>query len=940
MKKLFFSIVAILITTISVMAQINPMEPIAVDKDVRMGKLPSGLTYYIRHNEKPKGQADFYILSDVGAIQEDDDQQGLAHFLEHMAFNGTKNFKGKEMIEYLEKIGVQFGSNLNANTGWDKTNYLIKDVPVTREGVIDSALLILHDWSSFIEPQPKEVDSERGVIKEELRTRDGASWRSTMELVKALGKDTRYEHRNLIGYLDFLSTFPYEALERFYHSWYRPDYQAVVIVGDIDVDQIENKIKALMSDLPMAAADAPQKEVIKVPENEEPIISIYTDPEMQGSSIGYFIKHEAAPKEYNNLVAYELMNTIKAYISMMQNARFQEIGMKPDAPFTSASMYIGSVGLIPSLETVIFDVNTKDGELNKGFEALAAEIEKMRRYGFTVGEFERAQADMMQYIEQKYNNRNDQPNGFYVQKYLSNFSSNTPIPDAETEFKLDSTLVKLLTVNEINAAVPQLIIPNNKVITVNAPQKDGITNPTEQDINNILAKVETMELKAYEDNVVKVPLIDPSVKLKGSAVKKSKTNETLGTTEWTLKNGITVVVRPSTLKADEVMLQATSDGGLSVLSDEDFNTGKFLGAILDNAGVSTFSAIDLQKQLSGKNASVGTSVNNYSHGFEGSSSVKDVETMLQLLYLKFTAPRYSEDDYNTFMNQLSAYAENLKSNPDNVFMETAYKTMFNNSLRRQVLSPEVIADIDFAKVPETFETLYPNANAFRFVIAGNVDMETLRPLVEKYIGSLPTSRAKLNDVNDVKHVEGQVVNDFNFVMQQPKVKVLYSITGEMDYSMKNIYTAEFLSAALDNRYLTSIREEKGGTYGVGVNLSISSHPEDKYMLIVQFDTNEKQADELCEIVVAELKAMAENGPTEEQMGKSREYLMKTFNNQTEQNSGWVSRINSFYNYGFDYTNKGEEIIKSITVDDVKEMMSKILEDENQVKVIMRPEYVK
>lgn len=455
----------------SAMAQLNPMEPIPADKDVRTGKLENGMTYYIRHNEKPKGQADFHILHDVGAIQENDSQQGLAHFLEHMAFNGTKNLPGKQMIEYLEKIGVKFGANLNAGTSWDMTSYMMKDVPTSREGIIDSALLILHDWSHFIALQPEEIDSERGVIMEELRTRDGASWRSTMKMLQALGKGTKYEHRNLIGYLDGLKGFQHKELEDFYNTWYRPDYQAVVIVGDIDVDAVENKLKTLMSDIPAPAADAAQKEVITVPDNEEPIISIYTDPEMQGSRVQVFVKRPAVPEQYNNLVYGEMLDVVQAYMTTMENARLQEISMQPDAPFLGAGMNSGSIGVIPTLEATTFVAMTQDGKLAQGFEALYTEMEKVRRYGFTQGEFERAQNDLMRRAERSYTNRNDRRNAEFVQTYLDNYQQNTPMPDAETEWQLDSMLIKALNVEAVNAFAQQAIYPNNQVIVITAPER-------------------------------------------------------------------------------------------------------------------------------------------------------------------------------------------------------------------------------------------------------------------------------------------------------------------------------------------------------------------------------------------------------------------------------------------------------------------------------------
>ncbi|MFR9502865.1 MAG: insulinase family protein [Rikenellaceae bacterium] len=938
MKRLILSVVAMLFAATNVMAQFNPMEPIPFDKDVRIGKVPSGLTYYIRHNAKPKGQADFYILTDVGAIQEEDDQQGLAHFLEHMAFNGTVNMPGKEMIEYLEKIGVKFGTNLNAGTGWDQTTYLIKDVPVSREGVIDSALLILHDWSSFIDPHAEEIDSERGVIKEELRTRDNADWRSVIEMVKSLGHGTRYEHRNLIGYLEDLETFEHDALIRFYESWYRPDNQAIVIVGDIDVDQIEAKIQTLMADLPTPAADAPQKEVIKVLPNEEPIVSIYTDPEMTKSSISLFIKGEAMPNEYNNLGVYELQNIAKALIVTMQNERLQEIAMKPDAPFTYASMGIGSIGIIPTLESVMYSLVTPDGKLNEGFEALAIEMEKTRRYGFNIGEFERAQANLMQSIEQQYNNSGDQLNNAYVQRYLDHFSKNTPIPDAETEFKMDSMILNMLTVTDINTMVQQAISPLNQTIIVNAPEREGLVNPTEADILATIAKVAAMEVEAYEDNVVKVPLIDPSVELKGSPIKKEKTNEEMGTIEWTLSNGIEVVVRPSKFKSDEVQLSAKAYGGYALISDADYNTASVLTMILGNSGVSEFSAIELQKQLSGKNASAALFTSDYTNGISGSSSVKDIETMLQLIYLNLTTPRFSEDDFNTSMKQLYDYAKNVMNNPDNIFSEFATKTIYGDNHRKQALSTEFLDDVDFDRLPAIFEALYSDADSFRFVITGNVDLETLKPLVEKYIGSLPTNGTPIALKDDkVRVVNGEVDEKINVNMTQPKVSVLYMLSGDYKFNLRNQYVAQFLSAALNNRYLTSIREEKGGTYGVSVSVNIKALPVPAYALQIYFDTNDEQADELCDIIIAELNDMATKGPSEEQMTKTREFMLKNFDNMLERNSAWTGYIHEYYTYGYDTSKEGRAIIESITIDDVKAMMQTIIDNENIIKVMMRPE---
>ncbi len=935
MKKLTMLLVA-LTATASVMAQ-GPMTPIPADPELRTGKLDNGMTYYIRHNEKPKNQADFYILHDVGAIQEEDSQQGLAHFLEHMAFNGTKNLPGKQMIEYLETVGVKFGYNLNAGTTWDYTCYNISDVPTLRQGVIDSALLVLHDWSHFIALRPEEIDSERGVIMEELRTRDGASWRSTMSMLQALGKGTLYEHRNLIGYLDGLKNFHHDELEKFYTSWYRPDYQAVIVVGDIDVDAIEQQIKTLMADIPAPAADAPQKAEIIVPDNEEPIVSIFTDPEMQGSRVQLFIKRSALPEQLNNTVQAEKLDVINSYMTVMENARLEELRMQPDAPFLGAGMGSGDViGVIPTLEATIFTAATQDGQLARGFEALYTEMEKMRRYGFTQGEFERAQETLMRSAERNYANRNDRTNEDYVELYLANYRKNSPVPDAKTEWQLDSMLIRNLTVDAVNAVAQQFITPTNQVIFVSAPEKEGIVNPTAEELLAIRDKVMSSEVEAYEDNVVKEPLIPEGTELKGSPVKETTTDEVLGTTEWTLANGTRIVVKPTTFKADEVRMSATAKGGLSLLTDEEYYMGEMMPSINAMSGIGRFSATELRKQLSGKSATVQNSTSEYASAINGSCSPKDLETMLQLLYLDFTSPRFDQNDYNTLINTLNAQLANVETNPDYLAQKRFLEVCYGNNPRRQMISSELVSKFDFAKLPAIYDKLYPNANSFTFIFVGNVDLETLKPLVEKYIGSIPASK-KTDFVDDkASVVKGDVTEDFRVAMQQPKVNVHYLFSGEMPYTFKDKLALTFLTQALNSRYLVSIREEKGGTYGVQVYGTTDYIPAERYEMHINFDTNEEMADELREIVMKELQQIADNGPLTEDIEKTREFLLKNWQNTLEQNGSWMGYLQSKYSSGLDYAREYKSAVEALTNADVQAMARKVLDDGNLVKVIMRP----
>ena len=938
MRKLFFALVALMIGVTSIYAQ-DPMAPLPMDPAVRVGKLDNGLTYYIRHNEKPKGQASFYIYHDVGAVQEDDDQQGLAHFLEHMAFNGTKNLPGKQLIEKLETIGVQFGLNLNAFTSWDCTQYMVMDLPVNEENV-DLALLILHDWSQFIALQPAEIDSERGVIKEELRTRDGAGLRAQNDMIKNLFKGSIYEHRNLIGYLEGLESFDHVALENFYHKWYRPEYQAIVIVGDIDVDQIESKIKALMADIPASPADAAQKEIVTVPATEEPIISIFSDPELTQSSVMMFARREALPKELKGTMVGYSTDLIYSFVMQMMSARFDEIAQKADAPILGGGMSEGGIGICPTMESTMFTATAHEGRIIDAFRTIYTEMERMRRFGFTAGEFERAQQEILRHAERQYTNRNDVDNDSYAQRYLNHYADGSSMMDAETEWQFDQMLINSVTVDDINAAYSQLVRPNeNLVILARTPQKEGLVIPTEEEIKAVIAEVSAAELEAYADNTVKKPLIDPALKLKGSPVKATAENESLGFTEWTLKNGIKVVVRPSTLKADEVFVNATSKGGCSMLTDEEYYNGAFLGMVMGQSGISEFSANELNKQLAGKSAYASIGVDSYEHAVNAGGSPKDIETILQLVYLNFTAPRFDETDLQNMKNMYVPYFKNMESDPNYIVGREFQKTIYGDHARRQITSAAQIEAINIPALQTIHSKLFGYADDFRFVIAGNVDLETLKPLVEKYIGSLPTSKKVEYAVVDdgVRFAEGEVTNDFRTPMQQPKVSVRLVYSGDMEDNAKNRLIVDLLTRALDSRYMISIREEKGGTYGVSVQGGIDEHPVEKYMVAIVFDTNEQLADELIEICDKEIRKIAEEGPLADDVAKSKEFLQKNYANVLENNSGWMSAITRWYEEGYNYKEQYLGILESVTLDDVKAFAQQMLEDGNRTLVVMRPE---
>ena len=914
-------------------------EQLSSDPAVRKGKLANGMTYYIRHNEKPKGQADFYIWHDVGAIQELDNQQGLAHFLEHMAFNGTKNLPGKMLTQYLETIGVKFGADLNAYTTWDRTVYNINNVPTKRQGIIDTALLILHDWSHFIALEPEEIDSERGVIMEELRTRDNAQWRSTFKMLQTVAKNTMYEKRNLIGYLDDLKTFEHSALETFYQKWYRPEYQALVIVGDIDVDAVEKQLTELMKDIPASPKNAAQKKVIYVPENKEPIVSIYTDREMQSTSAKLIIKRTARPEIWNNTIQGLTEDAYDTIISIMTNARLGEIAMQENAPFMSAGMSIGGVGINPTLTGTMFVVQTQDGMLQKGFETLYTEMERVRRFGFTEGELQRTKKSLYSWMEMQHANSKNRSNAALVQECLNNYDNNAPMMDPDIDNHISMEIISKITIDDLNKRVADLISAQNQVIIVDAPEKEGLVAPSEEDMLKARAKAIMSDIAPYQDKAVGNTLIDPSIKLEGSPVQTTSQDQLLGTTEWTLKNGAKIIVKSTDFQADEMRMTAyTKGGGLALIPEEDYHLAMIMPSIAQMSGVANFSAMDLSKMLAGKSASASTYVDSYRCGMSASCAVKDMETMFQLMYLSYTQPRFGKTEYDMMMTRMRTQLANIKTDPNFLMSEARTAALYNNNPLRQDLTEETLNKFDFEKLPELYKTIFNGVNGWTFIFVGHIDLDALKPMVEKYIGSLPADNKKHTFVDDnVRITKGQVEKVFRTPMQQPKVSVFYNWSGKSNNTLKDDLTIEFLGEALNSRYLISIREEKGGTYGVGVGGRTEHDPEMIYRLMIMFDTNEEMADELMEIIVKELETIAKEGPVAEDLEKHRKFLLKQYENSLENNGAWMNYIMMK-----DVRNKNlvadyAETVRSITAEDVQNMAKRVLKDNNLVHVVMRPE---
>ena len=938
MIKRFFTIVAFFALSImGIQAQQNPMfAPLPEDAELRKGVLPNGLTYYIRHNAKPENQADFYIYDKVGAAQEEDLQIGLAHFLEHMAFNGTKNFPDKNMINYLESVGVKFGANLNAWTAMEQTQYMMQGVPLSDPTVVDNVLMILHDWAYFISLEEEEIDNERGVIIEELRTRNDASWRIREKSAPYLYGDTKYAKRNIIGTVDRLQNFTYDELRDFYHRWYNTANQCIVVVGDFDVDEMEQKVIATMSDIP--AVENPEAiEYIPIPVNEKPAIGIFTDPELTETSVELMARREAWPNEMNNTLAYELYSIIDSFIATIVNERLDDMAQKPGAPFIGAGYYGGNI--TASMDLIEIYAQPREGEALKAFEAIYAEFEKVRRFGFTPSEFERAQTNILRRNQQAYDRRNDRRNGEFVGRYTSNFRRGTPIYGAEEEWQIDSMLIANMDLNTVNAvAMQERFLPTNQVVLMSQPEKEGLAVPTVEEVEAIIAAVNGAELQPYEDTGVKKPLIPEGTKLKGSKVKATSA-DAFGNTIWTLKNGVKVVLKPTDFKADEISMRATAMGGQSLIADEDMALAGQLTSFISYQGVGEFSPTDLQKQLAGKAVGVGPFLSSSSHGMSGYCSPKDVETLLQLVYLHGTSPRFDEDAFNLVKEQLVQAYANIESDPNYALQRELYANLYNKPNRQKAWGAADMEALTFEQYKKVYNTLFTNPDDFTFFFVGNFNEAELKPLVEKYLGSLPKTKGTLtyNPENAIGYNAGDKEHRFQVAMEMPKTTIFYVLNGELEVNLKNKIALSVLDQVLDIRYTKSIREEMGATYGVSSMGQLSGLPsEPDYALLITFDTKPEIADQARAALIPEIEKIAAEGVTDEEMGKIKEYMLKERADALKQNGNWMSWMISREMLGVDMTTGYEEIVTNLSSEDIKALAAKILADGNQLRLIMDP----
>ncbi|HBG58111.1 MAG TPA: peptidase M16 [Porphyromonadaceae bacterium] len=930
MRKIFTLL--LLITSFVTIAQQNPTLP--VDPNVRTGKLENGLTYYIRNNGLPENRADFYIAQKVGSMQEEDNQAGLAHFLEHMAFNGTKNFPGKSMLNYLQDNGIKFGTNINAYTSFDETVYYINNIPTTNQQLMDSALLVLHDWSNAIALEEEELENERGVIREEWRTRGGAQQRLWDQLLPKMYPGSKYAKRMPIGNIDVINNFKPEEIRAYYHKWYRPDMQGIIVVGNVNVDEMEQKIKALFSPITLDAERA-TREYFPVPDNKEPIVAVATDTEARNTSIMMFYKHDPMPEELKNTQAGYLTQYILSAASSMMNQRFAEMIQKPDAPFTSAYAYDGDYFVAKTKDAWTVVAGSAEEKIKEALAAMVRETERVKRYGFTPSEYEIARTNILKSYENAYNNRDKQRNSAYSQEYVRAFTDGEAIPGIEFEYRFMQSMTPNIPVEAINQTIKQLIGDENIVISVTGPQKEGLVYPAEEELLAVLDAVKAETIEPYAEQVIEEPLVT-SPPTPGKITKEEK-DAALDATVWTLQNGMKVILKNTDFKDDEIRMTGSSVGGYSQYAIQDPVNSKLMNAVMKLGGVGNFSATDLPKVLAGKTASASPGISLITQNFNGSSSIRDFETMLQLVYLYFTAPRKDNDAFQSYLQRMETQLRNQEAEPMVAFSDSITAALYGDNPLAVRIRVADLKQLDYDRIMEMYKQQFNNPGSFVFTFVGNIDEEKVRPVVEQYLASLPGQAVKGEFIRvPMNFKEGETNNIFKREMQNPKASVFNTFTGKVERNMKNQILMSMFDQILDIVYTEKVREEEGGTYGVSSAGAISRYPEGQTILQIMFDTDPEKMAHLNEIIYNVLKEIAANGPRETDFTKVKEYMNKSYNESLKENGYWLNVLDTRYFYGEDTYTNYIETVNAVTPGEIKEFAANLINQGNKKTIVMMP----
>ena len=907
------------------------------DNTIRKGILPNGMTYYIRHNAQTKGVADFYIAQKVGSILEEKRQRGLAHFLEHMAFNGTKHFPGNTLqpgiVAWCESVGIKFGANLNAYTSVDQTVYNISAAPVTREGVIDSCLLILNDWSHELLLTDKEIDKERGVIEEEWRTRRSgmAMQRLSEQAMPIIYAGTKYSDCMPIGNIDIVRTFPYNDLRDYYSKWYRPDLQAIIVVGDINEDKIEEKIKKLFAKIPLPQNPA-HRIYYPIGNNEKMILYTATDKEQPTVNFTLYMKRDVTPKQERNTIQNYADDYKTNILRMAINDRLEELSRTKNAPFISASVRSGNFFLASTKDAFELSGVLKEGKVIEAIQLLVGEVERARANGITIDELKRGKAEMPSYAENDYNDRSNRRNGEFVEQCVQNFLEETPIIEPEKELEIVRKLDKTVTIDDVNALAKTIITNQNQVVTMFGPDKNTFKMPTNSSIENAILKAQKQHYTPYKTQNTRTERLITKLPKPGSII--SERTYKYGYTEFTLSNGLKVYVRPTNFEPDEVNLKLFSLGGKNIYPDSEMPNLTYLMAGATIGGVAQYNDLTLEKMLAGKTATVTPFIDNDTRGMAGTSNVKDTKTLLELVYLYFTQPRKDPQAFKNLMEQQQEFLTNAHVNPMLAYNDTLHKVAYATN-RMASMNKEQLKRVNYNRIMHIYKELFANAANFKLILTGNININKLRPLLCQYIATLPSNNAKETiGTYEPKLVDGKKTYIFHKKQTTPTAITTIVIKGKMEYNNRNELLMDAIGQLLRIVYTEKVREDKGGTYSVQASGDLQHHPNDEALLRIAFQTDPQKYNDLIPIVYKELEKMATEGPSQQDLDKVKAYELKVYNQVLRMNNYWEYVLYTDLYNGIDVDTDFRYIVENMTCDDIRTTLRNLLNQNNCIEVTM------
>ena len=907
------------------------------DNTIRKGILPNGMTYYIRHNAQTKGVADFYIAQKVGSILEEKRQRGLAHFLEHMAFNGTKHFPGNTLqpgiVAWCESVGIKFGANLNAYTSVDQTVYNISAAPVTREGVIDSCLLILNDWSHELLLTDKEIDKERGVIEEEWRTRRSgmAIQRLSEQAMPIIYAGTKYSDCMPIGNIDIVRTFPYNDLRDYYSKWYRPDLQAIIVVGDINEDKIEEKIKKLFAKIPLPQNPA-HRIYYPIGNNEKMILYTATDKEQPTVNFTLYMKRDVTPKQERNTIQNYADDYKTNILRMAINDRLEELSRTKNAPFISASVRSGNFFLASTKDAFELSGVLKEGKAIEAIQLLVGEVERARANGITIDELKRGKAEMLSYAENDYNDRSNRRNGEFVEQCVQNFLEETPIIEPEKELEIVRKLDKTVTIDDVNALAKTIITNQNQVVTMFGPDKNTFKMPTNSSIENAILKAQKQHYTPYKTQNTLTERLITKLPKPGSII--SERTYKYGYTEFTLSNGLKVYVRPTNFEPDEVNLKLFSLGGKNIYPDSEMPNLTYLMAGATIGGVAQYNDLTLEKMLAGKTATVTPFIDNDTRGMAGTSNVKDTKTLLELVYLYFTQPRKDPQAFKNLMEQQQEFLTNAHVNPMLAYNDTLHKVAYATN-RMASMDKEQLKRVNYNRIMHIYKELFANAANFKLILTGNININKLKPLLCQYIATLPSNNAKETiGTYEPKLVDGKKTYIFHKKQTTPTAITTIVIKGKMEYNNRNELLMDAIGQLLRIVYTEKVREDKGGTYSVQVSGDLQHHPNNEALLRIAFQTDPQKYNSLIPIVYKELEKMATEGPSQQDLDKVKAYELKVYNQVLRMNNYWEYVLYTDLYNGIDVDTDFRYIVENMTCGDIRTTLRNLLNQNNCIEVTM------